>query len=163
MQKTTRTPSPRRSGRLGTIAVAIMLVGLLIAPATASARQRATPLVFGEWTAFDAGPAGSFDAQGLFRFTSTTPVIVRVADGFCRGDRYRLLDHGHRVMTTTDAPVDIDCIQQPFATSGPEAWHDEGYSRGRVELGPGRHRVRVRSLRSPFGASTGFIEVLRVG
>jgi hypothetical protein len=31
-----------------------------------------------------------------------------------------------------------------------------------VRLGPGRHRIRIRSLRSPFGSSTGFIEVIRV-
>jgi hypothetical protein len=30
-------------------------------------------------------------------------------------------------------------------------------------LPPGRHRIRIRSLRSPFGASTGFVSVYRLG
>jgi hypothetical protein len=143
------------------MAAAIALAALLLAPAAAGARQHATPLPFGQWTAFDAGPAGSFDAQGLFRFTSTTPVILRVTDAFCRGDRYRVLDHGHRKFTTRKVAVDADCDRQPFATTGPEGWHDRGYSRGRIRLRPGSHRVRIRSLRSPFGSSTGFLEILR--
>lgn len=150
-----------REFRAHTLAVAIALGALLALPASAGARQQATPLPFGRWTAFDAGAAGSFDAQGLFRFTSDTPVIVRVTDAFCRGDRYRVLDHGHRRLTTTDVPVDTTCSEQPFASTGPQGWHDRGYSRGRVRLGPGRHRIRIRSLRSPFGSSTGFIEVIR--
>jgi hypothetical protein len=163
MQMTTRTHPPRRSGRLGTIVVAISFLALLLAPASASAaRQHPRPLPFGHWVAFDAGAAGTFDARGLFAFASQTPVVLRVTDGFCRGDRFRVLDHGRGVLTTTSVGVDTDCDRQPFATSGPAGWHDRGYSRGRLVLGPGRHRIRIRSLRSPFGGSTGFIEALRV-
>jgi hypothetical protein len=153
---------PPRSGRLGTASLATLLIALLFFPASAGADQAAQPLPFGQWTAFDAGAAGSFDAQGLFSFRSDTPVIVRVTDAFCRGDRYRLLDHGHRRMTTSNVPLDPTCSEQPFASTGPQGWHDAGYSKGRVRLGPGRHRIRIRSLRSPFGSSTGFIEVIRV-
>jgi hypothetical protein len=148
--------------RAWSVATAVALGALLATPAAADARQQATHIRFGHWTPFDAGAAGSFDEQGLFRFTSDTPVIVRVTDAFCRGDRYRVLDHGHRRMTTTDVKLDPTCSEQPFASTGPEGWHDRGYSRGHVRLGPGRHRIRIRSLRSPFGSSTGFIEVLRV-
>jgi hypothetical protein len=139
----------------------ITLLALPAAPAAASAaRQQARPLPFGQWVAFDAGTVGTFDAQGLFTFASDTPVRLRVTDGFCRGDRFSVLDHGVRVLTTSDVNVDADCDRLPFATSGPEAWNDGGYSRGRLTLAPGRHRVRLRSLRSPFGPSTGFIEIL---
>jgi hypothetical protein len=162
MQMTTGTHPPRRSGRLGTIALAITLLALLAAPASASARQQAQPLPFGQWVAFDAGTVGTFDAQGLFTFASDTPVRLRVTDGFCRGDRFAVLDHGVRVLTTSNVNVDADCDRQPFATNGPEAWNDRGYSRGRLILAPGLHRIRLRSLRSPFGGSTGFIEVLHV-
>jgi hypothetical protein len=148
--------------RARVVATAVALAALLAAPAAADARQQATPIPFGQWTPFDAGAAGSFDVQGLFRFKSDTPVIVRVTDAYCRGDRYRLLDHGHRRMTTSNVKVDTTCMEQPFATTGPEGWHDRGYSSGSVRLGPGRHRIRIRSLRSPFGSSTGFIEVLHV-
>jgi hypothetical protein len=147
-------------GRVYTVAVAIALGAVLGAPTAASARQQATPLPFAHWTRFDIPAAGDFDTQGVFRFRSDTPVIVRVTDAFCRGDRYRLLDHGVRKLTTSNVPVDTTCSEQPFATTGPEGWRDAGYSRGHVRLGPGSHRIRIRSLRSPFGSSTGFIEVL---
>jgi hypothetical protein len=147
---------------MASCAGAMLVLALLLFPATAGAKQHARPLPIGRWVAFSAGAAGTFDAQGLFRFTSETPVVVRVTDAFCRGDRYRLLDHGLRVRTTSDVPVDTTCMQQPFATSGPQGWRGPGYSRGRVMLAPGGHRLRIRSLRSPFGASTGFIEVLRI-
>jgi hypothetical protein len=141
----------------------MVALALLLLPASAAgSKQTARTLPFGQWVAFDAGPAGSFDAQGLFTFRSDTKVLLRVTDAFCRGDRFRVLDHGRRVFTTSNVPVDSDCDRQPFATTGPEGWHDHGYSRGRHVFGPGRHRIRIRSLRSPFGGSTGWLEVLRV-
>ena len=162
MQMATGT-NPRRFRRLGAVGVATTLFALLLLPASAAGtRQVPRPLPFGRWVAFDAGAAGSFDAQGLFQFRSHTKVVLRVTDGFCRGDRFRVLDHGRRVLTTSKAPVDSDCDERPFATTGPEGWHDHGYSRGRHVLEPGRHRIRIRSLRSPFGGSTGWLEVLRV-
>jgi hypothetical protein len=159
--QTTGAHHSRRSGRLGTV-VAMTVLALLLAPAVASAHQKATPLAFGQWTAFNAGPAGTFNRHGLFRFTSTTRVILRVADGYCRGDRYRVFDHGDPRFRTTKVAVDTDCGRQPFATTGPEGWSDAGYSRGQMVLGPGAHRIRIRSLRSPFGGSTGFVEILHV-
>jgi hypothetical protein len=154
---------PPRSGRLGTVSLAILLLALLISPASAAgAKQRARHLPFGEWVAFDAGLAGSFDAQGLFKFSSEQRVGLRVTDAFCRGDRYRILDHGHRLAITRDVPVDTLCARLPFASTGPEGWKDPGYSRVRVVLAPGWHRIRIRSLRSPFGPSTGFLRISRI-
>jgi hypothetical protein len=155
---------PPRSGRLGTVSLAILVLALLIIPASAAgAPQRPQQLPFGEWVAFDAGTAGTSDAQGLFKFTSQKRVALRVTDAFCRGDRYRILDHGHRKGTTSLVPIDTDCDQLPFASTGPEGWTAPGYSRVRLVLRPGFHRIRIRSLRSPFGASTGFIYISRVG
>ena len=154
---------PPRSGRLGTVSLAILLLALLILPASAAgAKQRARHLPFGQWVAFDAGVAGSFDAQGLFKFSSEKRVVLRVTDAFCRGDRYRILDHGHRLAMTRAVPVDTLCAKLPFASTGPEGWNDAGYSRVRVVLAPGRHRIRIRSLRSPFGSSTGFLRISRI-
>jgi hypothetical protein len=142
----------------------MLLLALLIFPASAAgAPQRARHLPFGQWTAFNAGLAGTFDQQGLFKFTSTKRVVLRVTDAFCRGDRYRVLDHGRREGTTTLVDVDTTCSELPFASTGPEAWNAPGYSRIRLVLPPGFHRIRIRSLRSPFGASTGFISVYRLG
>jgi hypothetical protein len=159
----TGTP-PLRSGRLGTVSLAMVLLALLISPASAAgAKQRARHLPFGQWVAFNAGLAGSFDAQGLFRFSSQKRVVLRVTDAFCRGDRYRILDHGHRRGITTQVPTDTSCTRLPFASTGPEGWNEPGYSRVRLVLAPGRHRIRIRSLRSPFGASTGFLFIYRLG
>ena len=155
---------PPRSGSLGTVSLALLLLALLLFPASAAgARQRPRQLPFGQWVAFNAGLAGTFDAQGLFKFTSEKRVVLRVTDGFCRGDRYRVLDHGRRIATTTLVPVDTTCSELPFASTGPEAWHAPGYSRIRLVLQPGFHRIRIRSLRSPFGASTGFLYIYRLG
>jgi hypothetical protein len=140
-----------------------VLVALLISPASAAgAKQRAQHLPFGQWVAFDAGLAGSFDAQGLFAFASGKRVVLKVTDAFCRGDRYRILDHGHRKGTTRFVPIDTDCSQLPFASTGPQGWNDPGYSRIRIVLPAGRHRIRIRSLVSPFGASTGFVRINRI-
>jgi len=124
---------PPRSGGLGTVSLALLLLALLLFPASAAgARQRARQLPFGQWVAFNAGMAGTFDAEGLFKFTSTKRVVLRVTDAFCRGDRYRVLDHGHRIGTTSKVPVDTTCSELPFASTGPEAWHSPGYSRIRL-------------------------------
>ena len=87
---------------------------------------------------------------------------MRVTDGFCRGDRYRLLDHGRRVLLTSKVAVDTSCQEQPFDTTAPPAWRDPTYSKGKRLLGPGSHRLRLRAFTSPFGGSTGWVEVLRV-
>ncbi len=141
----------------------MVALALLIFPASAAgATQRARHLPFGQWVAFNAGLAGTFDAQGLFRFSSERRVALRVTDAFCRGDRYRILDHGHRKGTTRWVPIDTTCTRLPFASTGPEGWSEPGYSRIRIVLRPGHHRIRIRSLRSPFGASTGFIFISRI-
>jgi hypothetical protein len=141
-----------------------VLLALLVSPASAAgAKQRPRQLPFGRWVAFNAGLAGTSDAQGLFRFSSKRRVVLRVTDAFCRGDRYRILDHGHRRGTTSRVPVDTTCTRLPFASTGREGWNEPGYSRIRLVLAPGHHRIRVRSLRSPFGASTGFIFIYRLG
>ncbi len=142
----------------------MVLLALLISPASAAgAKQRPRQLPFGRWVAFNAGVAGAFDAQALFTFSSRRRVVLRVTDAFCRGDRYRILDHGHRRGTTTWVPVDTTCTRLPFASTGPEGWNESGYSRARLVLRPGRHRIRIRSLRSPFGAGTGFLFIHRLG
>jgi hypothetical protein len=142
----------------------MLVLALLIFPASAAgAKQRARHLPFGQWVAFNAGLAGSFDAQGLFKFSSQKRVVLRVTDAFCRGDRYRILDHGHRRGITTQVPTDTSCTRLPFASTGPEGWNEPAYSRVRLVLAPGRHRIRIRSLRSPFGASTGFLYIYRLG
>ena len=69
-----------------------------------------------------------------------------------------------RARTKTTAVIGVLlALALAFATTGPEGWHDHGYSRGRHVLEPGRHRIRIRSLRSPFGGSTGWLEVLGAG
>jgi hypothetical protein len=145
----------RQATLVGVAALAVL--PLVPVPAAAAASRR---LPFGTWVRFDVGAVGSLDSQGIFRFRSDTKVRLRVVDGFCRGDRFRVFDRGRPLFQTSDVPVDQTCLEQPFATTGPEAWHDHTYSRGRKTLGPGRHRISISSIRSPFGGSSAWIEIL---
>jgi hypothetical protein len=140
---------------------ALALLPLAPVPAVAAAAH-ARPLPFGTWVRFDVGAQGSFDSEGVFRFRTETRVRLRVVDGFCRGDRFGVSDNGRALFETSDVPVDPTCLEQPFATTGPEAWHDHTYSRGRRKIGPGLHRIRIRSIRSPFGGSSAWIKILRI-
>jgi hypothetical protein len=135
---------------------------LVVLPPAASGAVPTQRLPFGQWVAFDIGGVGSFDSEGVFTFTSDVPVILRVTDGYCRGDRYRVLDHGHRLMLTSDSPLDPTCDDLPFVTDPAQAWQDTTYSKGHRRLAPGYHRIHIRSVRSPFGGSTAWLEALRV-
>jgi hypothetical protein len=137
------------------------LVVLPLAPVPAAAAH-ARHLPFGTWVRFDVGAQGSFDSQGVFRFRTDAKVRLRVVDGFCRGDRYRVFDNGRPRFETSNVPIDPTCFEQPVATTGPEAWHDHSYSRGRRKLGPGLHHIRIQSIQSPFGGSSAWIEILRI-
>jgi hypothetical protein len=145
------------------VGVAALVALPLVPVPAAAAGPHGRRLPFGTWVRFDVGAQGSFDSQGVFRFRTDDRVRLRVVDGFCRGDRFRVFDNGRPRFKTSNVPVDPTCFEQPVATTGPEAWHDHSYSRGRRTLGPGRHRIRVRSIRSPFGGSSAFIEILRIG
>jgi opacity protein-like surface antigen len=142
------------------VGVAVLAV-LPLTTASAAPAVKTQQLPFGHWVRFGVGGQGTYDFQGVFTFQSDGPVRLRVTDGFCRGDRFGVLDHGHALFQTSDVPVDQTCLEQPFATTGSEGWHDSGYSRGSTPLGPGPHRIRLRSVLSPFGGSTGWLEVLR--
>jgi hypothetical protein len=136
--------------------------GLLVATSAATAAVKTQRLPFGQWVAFDVGAVGSFDSQGVFTFMSDEPVVLRVTDGFCRGDRFRLLDHGHRLLLTSDVALDPSCDDNPFVTDPDQAWRDRTYSKGRIRLAPGYHRIHIREVQSPFGGSTGWIKIVRV-
>jgi hypothetical protein len=138
--------------------VVLPLAPVPVAAAAAGARR----LPFGTWVRFDVGAVGSLDSQGVFRFQSDTKVRLRVVDGFCRGDRFGVFDRSHPLFQTSDVAIDQTCLEQPFATTGPEAWHDHTYSRGRRKLGPGSHHIRISSIRSPFGGSSAWIEILHI-
>jgi hypothetical protein len=138
------------------------IVGLVVVPSAAAAAVPTQHLPFGRWVAFDIGGVGSFDTQGVFTFMSEDPVILRVTDGYCRGDRYRVLDHGHRLLLTSNSPLDPTCDDQPFQTDPVQAWHDATYSKARRRLAPGYHRIHIRSVRSPFGGSTAWLRIVRV-
>jgi hypothetical protein len=142
------------------VGVAALVVLPLVRVPAAAAHGRRLP--FGTWVRFDVGAQGSFDSQGMFRFRTDERVRLRVVDGFCRGDRFRVFDNGRPRFETSNVPVDPTCFEQPVATTGPEAWHDHSYSRGGRTLGPGLHRIRIQSIRSPFGGSSAFLEILRI-
>jgi hypothetical protein len=161
------------SGRVRiAVAVVLALVIALWAPGTAVAAESGlrerngfrsvstadTSLSFGQWTSFNiVDRAGSFNLEGAFTFWSRHPVLLRVTDGFCRGDRFRVYDRGWPIFLTSKVAIDPSCDDIPFVTSPFTAWQDQTYSKGRFLLQPGFHRVRIQIVTSPFGGASAWL------
>ena len=153
---------------------ALIAAGVLVAalPATAAAAKhprnghRATgaatdpPLAFGQWTFFNFGGTGSLNSEGPFTFFRKTPVLLRVTDGFCRGDRFRVWDNGFPIFVTTGVAVDPSCDDIPSVGMPGPAWLDQTYSKGHFLLEPGKHAIRIQASRSPFGAGGAWLEAI---
>jgi hypothetical protein len=152
---------------------ALVAAGVLVAalPATAAAAKhprnghRAVsaadpPLAFGQWTFFDFGGVGSQDSEGPFTFAKPTPVLLRVTDGFCRGDRFRVWDNGFPIFVTTSVATDLSCDDVPSVGMPGPAWLDQTYSKGHFLLEPGKHHIVIQATRSPFGAGGAWLEAI---
>jgi hypothetical protein len=128
-----------------------------------AARSASDPrLDFGVWTPFEFGRKGSFDFDGAFTFHSSSPVRLKVVDAFCRGDRFRVFDHGVRVFVTTLVPADTEQACGEGGVGNPhDAWNDPTYSRGSLLLGPGSHSITIQAIRSPFGGGGAFLKAIR--
>ena len=127
-----------------------------VLPAGPTATQA---LPFGAWTSFQVGTTGS--TSQVFRFSSRTPVLLRVTDALCRGDEFRLLDHGFALANTSTVGTDPTCDGIPHVGSGWAAWRDQSYSKGKFLLQPGEHAVTIRITDSPFGAASAFLRIDR--
>jgi hypothetical protein len=126
---------------------------------TATAAAARTRLRFGQWKTFFFGRAGS--SSGPFTFWSRHPVLLRVTDGFCRGDRFRVYDHGFPILLTSKVGIDPSCDDIPRVTRPARAWLDPSYSKGRFLLQPGFHRVRIQAVTSPFGEGGAWLHARR--
>jgi hypothetical protein len=120
-----------------------------------------TGLSFGQWRRFNVGRAGSFNFEGAFTFSSPHPVLLRVTDGLCRGDRFRVYDRGSPIFLTSQVAIDPSCDDIPFVTSPFTAWQDQTYSKGRFLLQPGFHRVRIQIVASPFGGASAWLHAFQ--
>lgn len=129
-------------------------------PQQQSATTAAQQLRFGVWTLFSVGETGS--ESEVYRFSSSTPVLLRVTDAFCRGDEFRVLDRGYAIFTTSVVGTDPSCDDVPHVTRGRPAWVDQSYSKGRFVLQPGRHAVKIRITDSPFGGAGAFLRIDRL-
>jgi hypothetical protein len=162
------------SGRARTAVVAVFVVVVgLWASGTAIAAESGlrerngyrsvstadTGLAFGQWRLFVFGGAGSF--TGAFTFSSPHPVLLRVTDGFCRGDRFRVYDRGSPIFLASKVAIDPSCDDIPHVTGPFGAWQDQTYSKGRFLLQPGFHRVRIQAVSSPFGGGAGWLMAIR--
>jgi hypothetical protein len=162
-----------RSGRVR-VACAAVLVALSImlwTPTTAVAQPSGlkerngaatatatdTQLSFGQWTLFTFGGPGSFNFEGAFTFWSRHPVLLRVTDGFCRGDRFRVHDRGFPIFLTSRVAIDPSCDDIPLVGLPSVAWFDQTYSKGAFLLQPGFHRVRIQAMASPFGGGAAWL------
>jgi hypothetical protein len=163
-----RRVSGFRSGVITALALALCLLGVSPAeaatlqdrnngPSLSSATQQT--LSFGTWTGFSVGATGSTSAT--FTFSSRTPVLLRVTDGLCRGDEFRVLDRGFALFNTSRVGTDPSCDDTPFLDTGSAAWLDQSYSKGQFLLQPGFHSVRIRITDSPFGSASAFLRIDR--
>lgn len=123
---------------------------------TSSTSQK---LAFGTWTWFDVGATGSVTTA--YTFYSKTPVLLRVTDALCRGDRFRVLDRGNPLFDTSTVGTDPSCDDQPYVVDGGPAWRDQSYSKGHFLLGPGWHSIKIRITDSPFGVASAFLRIDR--
>jgi len=153
----------------------VIMAMALAAPGTASAstslRAKNTlgsstsktdpPLSFGVWTDFNIGGPGSRNFEGAFTFYSKDPVLLRVTDGLCRGDSFRVFDRGFAIFKTSKVAIDPSCDDVPFVFWPSGAWQDQTYSKGSFLLEPGWHSIRIQAVNSPFGGGTGWLEAMR--
>ncbi|MDX6594257.1 MAG: hypothetical protein QOJ13_3453 [Gaiellales bacterium] len=163
----------RFPGRRATL-VALMVTTFLVVAANAEAKTlkelntrpaaaakavvaAPVPLEAGTWTVFDVGGTGSVSV--VYTFRSTTPVLLRVTDAYCRGDEFTVYDRGLPIFDTSTVGTDPSCDDKPNLSRGPGAWADQSYSKGKFLLEPGRHRVKMKITDSPFGAASAFLRV----
>jgi hypothetical protein len=122
-----------------------------------AAKAQSAPLQFGTWTVFDFGGVGSVSI--LFTFESKVPVLLRVTDAFCRGDEFTVFDRGLPIFDTSTVGTDPSCDDVPLVDKGPAAWGDQSYSKGKMLLEPGRHRVKMKVTEGPFTFGSAFLRI----
>jgi hypothetical protein len=87
--------------------------------------------------------------------------LLRVTDGLCRGDRFRVNDRGFPIFLASKVATDPSCDDVPWVTWPKGAWEDQTYSKGRFLLEPGWHKIRIQAVNSPFGGGSGWLEAFR--
>jgi hypothetical protein len=133
------------------------LAGVLATAASANAASPARvqiPFpVDADWHAF----AWDEDAEaGPFEFTTEFPVLIRVTDVECRGDRFAVYDFGRLIGKTSRVPVDEEC-GGPLVRLPQKAFQDPTYSHGSFTLPAGEHSITIRVIVNPFGGGVGYM------
>lgn len=118
-------------------------------------------LTFGQWRDFSFGKTGTWNSDGAFTFHSADPVVLKVTDGLCRGDRFRVYDRGSAIFVTSKVATDPSCDDTPFIFWPSGAWQDQTYSKGRFVLEPGWHKIRIKAVNSPFDGGSGWLKAIR--
>jgi hypothetical protein len=133
------------------------------------------------WSRFDIALS-----QPTFRICTKRPVVLRITDGNCPGDRFQLLVNGKSAGFSSDiggsfgdgradfqVPTKKGSIvagtQEDIANAikfgkcdqfqvNPSVAYDSGaWSRMRTTLSTGCNKVQVRVVQNPFGQGTGFL------
>ena len=100
---------------------------------------------------------------------------LEVTDAFCPGDRFEVTELGQDglapivILTTPEVPYNPQVahdicdgfpVQCSKSTSDPDvAFNDPTWSSGRVFMGPGKHSVVIKSIKSPYCSGAGFVRV----
>ncbi|MCW5853876.1 MAG: hypothetical protein KIT87_27660, partial [Anaerolineae bacterium] len=110
--------------------------------------------VGGGWTGFEFGDVGT--TAGPIAFTSASPIVLKVTDAYCAGDRFRIYDNGQLLGDTSSNP--LAWCDFPGRTVDPvtafTSWY---YSHGEFALPAGPHSITIQMLAAPFGPGGAFL------
>jgi hypothetical protein len=132
----------------------------------------ADTILLGQWYTFEFGAAGTqaFNCTpcdlGLgansalpgnppWEFSSVTPVVVSLTDGFKPGDSFTLLDPDDEVGTTPP----VTSFDYTCGNDEPACLIDPFMSHALIPLGAGDHSLNIRVDVSPFLSGAAFFRV----
>ena len=110
-------------------------------------------VVGGGWERFTFGEVGSSES---FCFHSKHPMVLKITDYFCSGDRFAVYDNG--VFIGETGPTHWDHCKTSTCDAD-RAFESGSWSSLTHALHPGHHNVTVKVLLSPYSEGFGAIRV----
>lgn len=107
------------------------------------------------WRRFDFGKAGSFVSTN-FIIEVSQPVILKVTDYFCAGDRFAVYDNETLLGESSKAEFD-EC--KTTSNSPDWAYTHSDWSSFSFSLEPGFHTIIIKVLQSPYNEGYGAIRI----
>lgn len=122
---------------------------------TSSITATATLSPGGGWTEFSFGAANT-TVPTAFDVDQPAPVVLKITDLMCAGDRFAVFDNGVFIGNTT-TPANGTCTE--VAQDAFTAFTSGNWSMFAQQLPAGNHTITMTVLKSPFGSGTAAIGV----